>query len=93
MPNTTCVRHFYKAQGTGQKAQGTRHKVQGIRHQAQGIRHKVQNIKYKLRDLEEKGMKETSVIVIKSKSFAIRIIKLYQFLNNEKMNMLFQSKS
>ena len=29
-------------------------------------------------------MKETSVIVIKSKSFAIRIIKLYQFLNNEK---------
>ena len=29
-------------------------------------------------------MKETSVIVIKSKNFAIRIIKLYQFLNNEK---------
>ena len=29
-------------------------------------------------------MIETSVIVIKSKSFAIRIIKLYRFLNDEK---------
>lgn len=35
---------------------------------------------------------ENNIIVNKTKSFALRIIKLSKYLTNEKMNLFYQSK-